>query len=144
MPIESTKEATTIAQSIAVSAINAGLRWLGKTLAFALLARVGQHKGRKRVSFVTTKHDQLTGLPSMMRTYRLLAVLLPLCGGCVVVSKQIDPTSELAEAKVRPGITVLLRGSIQLIRGKRNGLLTNQTGVNEKGVSDIDLLRDKK
>jgi uncharacterized protein YbbC (DUF1343 family) len=80
----------------------------------------------------------------MMRYYRLLAVLLPICGGCVVISKQIDPTSELAEAKIRPGITILLGDSIQLIRGKRIGLLTNQTGINEKGVSDIDLLRDKK
>ncbi|HMJ19971.1 MAG TPA: DUF1343 domain-containing protein, partial [Gemmatimonadaceae bacterium] len=80
----------------------------------------------------------------MMRTYRLLAALLPLCAGCVVISKQIDPTSELAEAKVRPGITILLGDSIQLIRGKRIGLLTNQTGINEKGRSDIDLLRDKK
>ena len=80
----------------------------------------------------------------MMRYHRLLAVLLPLCGGCVVISKQIDPTSELAEAKVRPGITILLGDSIQLIRGKRIGLLTNQTGINERGVSDIDLLGDKK
>lgn len=80
----------------------------------------------------------------MMRHYRLLAVLLPICGSCVVISKQIDPTSELAEAKVRPGITILLSDSIQLIRGKRIGLLTNQTGINERGVSDIDLLRDKK
>lgn len=80
----------------------------------------------------------------MMRYYRQLAVLLPLCAGCVVISKQIDPTSELAEAKVRPGITILLGDSIQLIRGKRIGLLTNQTGINEKGTSDIDLLRDKK
>ena len=69
----------------------------------------------------------------MMRYHRLLAVLLPLCGGCVVTSKQIDPTSELAEAKVRPGITVLLRDSMQLIRGKRIGLLTNQTGIDENG-----------
>jgi uncharacterized protein YbbC (DUF1343 family) len=80
----------------------------------------------------------------MMRYHRLLAVLLPLCGGCVVTSKQIDPTSELAEAKVKPGITVLLRDSIQLIRGKRIGLLTNQTGIDERGASDIDLLRDKR
>jgi len=80
----------------------------------------------------------------MMRYHRLLAVLLPLCGGCVVTSKQIDPTSELAAAKVKPGITVLLRDSIQLIRGKRIGLLTNQTGIDERGASDIDLLRDKK
>ena len=80
----------------------------------------------------------------MMRYNRLLAVLLPICGGCVVINKQLDPTNELAEAKVRPGITVLLRDSIQLIRGKRIGLLTNQTGVNEDGTSDIDLLREKK
>src|ERR1700686_3930465 len=78
----------------------------------------------------------------MMRYNRLLALLLPLCGGCVVVNKQSDPTNELAEAKVRPGISVLLRDSIQLIRGKRIGLLTNQTGVDEDGNSDIDLLRE--
>jgi uncharacterized protein YbbC (DUF1343 family) len=80
----------------------------------------------------------------MMRYHRLLAVLLPLCGACVVTSKQIDPTSELAEAKVRPGITVLMRDSIHLIRGKRIGLLTNQTGIDERGTSDIDLLRDSR
>ena len=80
----------------------------------------------------------------MMRYHRLLALLLPLCGGCVVTSKQIDPTSELAEAKVRAGITVLMRDSIHLIRGKRIGLLTNQTGIDERGTSDIDLLRDNR
>jgi uncharacterized protein YbbC (DUF1343 family) len=42
---------------------------------------------------------------------------------------------------VRPGITVLLEDSLQLVRGKRVGLLTNQTGVNERGESDVDLLR---
>ncbi|MEP7085943.1 MAG: DUF1343 domain-containing protein [Gemmatimonadota bacterium] len=40
----------------------------------------------------------------------------------------------------KPGITVLLTDSAALIDGKRLGLLTNQTGVDEKGVSDIDLL----
>jgi uncharacterized protein YbbC (DUF1343 family) len=80
----------------------------------------------------------------MMRYNRLLAVLVPLCGGCVVVNKTADPTNELAEAKVRPGITVLLKDSIQLVRGKRIGLLTNQTGVDENGDSDIDLLRDRR
>ncbi len=80
----------------------------------------------------------------MMRYHRLLAALLPICSACVVTSKRNDPTSELAEAKVRPGITVLLRDSIQLIRGKRIGLLTNQTGVDENGNSDIDLLTDRR
>jgi uncharacterized protein YbbC (DUF1343 family) len=34
-----------------------------------------------------------------------------------------------------------MRDSLYLLAGKRVGLLTNQTGVNEKGVSDVDLLR---
>ena len=75
----------------------------------------------------------------MMLTYRLLAVALPICASCTVINKQIDPTSELAEARVRPGITVLLSDSLSVIKGKRIGLLTNQTGVNEKGESDVDL-----
>jgi uncharacterized protein YbbC (DUF1343 family) len=78
----------------------------------------------------------------MMRYNRPLALLLLLCAACVVVNKSPDPTNELAEAKVRPGISVLLRDSIQLIRGKRIGLLTNQTGVDEDGNSDIDLLTE--
>lgn len=42
--------------------------------------------------------------------------------------------------RVRPGITVLLRDSSALIAGKRIGLLTNQSGIDENGTSDIDLL----
>jgi uncharacterized protein YbbC (DUF1343 family) len=42
---------------------------------------------------------------------------------------------------VRPGITVLLEDSLALIRGKRIALLTNQTGIDAHGTSDIDLLR---
>lgn len=45
-------------------------------------------------------------------------------------------------ARVRPGISVLLTDSIHLVSGKRVGLLTNQTGVDEAGVSDIERLRD--
>ena len=44
---------------------------------------------------------------------------------------------------VRPGISVLLTDSLGLIRGRRAGLLTNQTGVDEHGVSDIERLRDE-
>ncbi|MEX2109427.1 MAG: DUF1343 domain-containing protein [Gemmatimonadaceae bacterium] len=79
-----------------------------------------------------------------MRYSRLPAVLLLLSTACVVTHKPLDPTSELTEAKVRPGITVLVNDSIHLIRGKRIGLITNQTGIDEKGVSDIDVLRNKK
>ena len=46
-----------------------------------------------------------------------------------------------APPPVRPGISVLLSDSIGLIRARRVGLLTNQTGVDERGVSDIERLR---
>lgn len=46
-----------------------------------------------------------------------------------------------AAGAVRPGISVLLSDSIALVRGRRVGLLTNQTGVDERGESDIERLR---
>jgi uncharacterized protein YbbC (DUF1343 family) len=46
-----------------------------------------------------------------------------------------------APATVRPGISVLLTDSIHLVRGRRVGLLTNQTGVDEHDESDIERLR---
>ena len=72
----------------------------------------------------------------MMRNYRLLAVLLPICGSCVVISKQIDPTSELAEAKVQPEITLLANDSNHPMRGNRIRLLTNITGTAQTGTSE--------
>ena len=42
--------------------------------------------------------------------------------------------------KVRPGISVLLDDSIKLVAGKRVALITNQTGVDERGRRTIDLL----
>ncbi len=44
------------------------------------------------------------------------------------------------EARVRPGIEVLLADSLHLIRGLQLGLVTNQTGVDGSGHSTIDLL----
>ena len=42
--------------------------------------------------------------------------------------------------RVTPGITVLVRDSLHLIRGKRVGLITNHTGRDAAGVSSVDLL----
>ena len=42
---------------------------------------------------------------------------------------------------VRLGIDVLAAGDFKELEGKRVGLLTNQSGVNRKGVSTIDVLR---
>ena len=45
-----------------------------------------------------------------------------------------------ASRKVRPGISVLLDDSIKLVTGKRVAMITNQTGVDERGRRSIDLL----
>jgi len=42
---------------------------------------------------------------------------------------------------VRPGIEVLISDSMQLVRRRRVGLVTNQAGVDSKGVSDVERLR---
>jgi uncharacterized protein YbbC (DUF1343 family) len=41
---------------------------------------------------------------------------------------------------VVPGVEVLLADSLQLVRGKRVGLITNQSGRDRRGTSTIDLL----
>lgn len=45
-----------------------------------------------------------------------------------------------ATAAVVPGLEVLLRDSVHLLRGKRVGFLTNQTAITSDGRSGIDLL----
>ena len=44
--------------------------------------------------------------------------------------------------RVRPGIEVLLSDSVNLVRGRRVGLVTNQSGVDSRGVSDVTRLRN--
>ncbi len=53
-----------------------------------------------------------------------------------------QPDRPTAGPPVLPGIDVLLRDSIRLVRGRRTGLVTNQTGIDARGVSDITRLRD--
>ena len=43
---------------------------------------------------------------------------------------------------MRPGIDVLLSDSMELVRGRRVGLVTNQAGVDSRGTSDVTRLRD--
>src|SRR6476620_1846313 len=66
----------------------------------------------------------------------LLIVSVAALGACAMRGQVTAPAPV-----VRPGISVLLSDSIQLIRGKRVGLITNQTGVDERGESSIDRLR---
>ncbi len=51
-----------------------------------------------------------------------------------------DGMPQRGNRRVRPGISVLLDDSIKLIAGKRVALITNQTGVDERGRRSIDLL----
>ncbi len=48
--------------------------------------------------------------------------------------------TEAAPRRVRPGIEVLLTDSIHLVRNRRIGLVTNQSGVDSRGRRDLDLL----
>ena len=42
---------------------------------------------------------------------------------------------------ITPGIEVLLSGRLESFKGKRVALLTNQTGVDRKGVRNVDQIR---
>jgi uncharacterized protein YbbC (DUF1343 family) len=57
------------------------------------------------------------------------------CIGCAAAGTGAVP------ARVRPGIEVLLDDSVHLVRNRRIGLVTNQTGVDADGVSDVVRLR---
>jgi len=46
----------------------------------------------------------------------------------------------LEAAQVKPGSEVLMESRHELIKGKRVGLVTNQSGVNSRGESTIDIL----
>ncbi len=61
----------------------------------------------------------------------MLASLL--CVGC---------GGSAAHQEVRPGIDVLLADSSHLIEGRRVGLITNHTGIDQFGLGDVDRLID--
>ena len=52
-----------------------------------------------------------------------------------------EPAAPARAAAVRPGIEVLLDDSLHLVRDRRVGLVTNQSGVDASGVSDVVRLR---
>ena len=67
-----------------------------------------------------------------MKGWTALAVLTLAC--------HATPGPTLPVVRVRPGIEVLLSDSLELVRGKAVGLVSNQAGVDARGVSDVDLL----
>ncbi|HVE78283.1 MAG TPA: DUF1343 domain-containing protein [Gemmatimonadaceae bacterium] len=67
------------------------------------------------------------------------ALALAACTGSGAAAGQ---SARPVTGDVRPGISVLLDDSVHLVHGRRVGLVTNHTGLDERGRSDIDLLRD--
>ena len=64
---------------------------------------------------------------------RLAALLLAAAPACVYASG--------AAAPVRPGVEVFVEHPPAVVRGKRVGLITNQSGIDRQRRSTIDLLR---
>lgn len=103
------------------------------------------HRGgwRRFVRFAVTASRRVPRLPSLL--FVSAACAAGAAGALSCVSGIGGGGAEAAErpsgaGKVEPGITVLLRDSLALVRGKRIGLLTNQTGADRRGESDVDLL----
>lgn len=66
------------------------------------------------------------------------AALASACAG--VHSSSESPAAASAPSGVMPGIEVLVRDSLHLVRGKRVGLITNHSGRDRRGTSTIDVL----
>ena len=66
--------------------------------------------------------------------------ILVLAVACVAAPAAPALSAQTGDSAVVPGIEVLLSDSMHLIRGKRVGLLTNQSGRDRQGRSTIDLL----
>jgi len=47
-------------------------------------------------------------------------------------------------ARVKPGLEVLLEDSLALVKGRRMGLVTNQTAVDSRGQGIVSLLQERK
>ena len=86
------------------------------------------------------------------RALAALALLAPAgavaCAGAQPARKDGAPAAPAAPASasasaadsVRPGVEVLLRDSLHLLRGRRVGLVTNHSGRDRAGTSTIDLI----
>ena len=79
----------------------------------------------------------------MPKRFAFAVLLIPSLGLTSTLSRSTGQSVNRSIAlPVLPGISVLLRDSVHLIRGKRVGLITNQTGRDETGRSSIDLLHE--
>jgi uncharacterized protein YbbC (DUF1343 family) len=70
------------------------------------------------------------------RSLAVGALVVATAAGAQPVRKDPAPAAD----GVVPGVEVLLRDSLHLVRGKRVGLITNHSGRDRSGTSTIDLL----
>ncbi len=77
----------------------------------------------------------------MHRSHVLLLGVLCVPLGCAGPGSTGEPGARSAQKAVRPGIEVLLADSAHLVRDRRVGLVTNQSGIDASGVSDVVRLR---
>jgi len=82
----------------------------------------------------------MSGVTSILSGLTSIVALIGVTACASGAARGSQSSGVVSNAPVVPGITVLLTDSLSLIRGKRIALLTNQTGVDAAGVSDIDLL----
>lgn len=108
-----------------------------------------RHQSEERVTHLESERENtMTKRPWTARMGRgfPLLVLAATLAACASGGRQDGPVNDeddmpiRGNRKVRPGISVLLDDSIKLVAGKRVALITNQTGVDEKGRRTIDLL----
>ena len=70
----------------------------------------------------------------------LILLLFSLNAGTAQVAEPIAAQTRNSRAAVKLGNEVLLESYFHLIEGKNVGLVTNQTGVDSRGISFIDIL----
>ena len=66
---------------------------------------------------------------------------LPGCAPRAAAPPAGQPVAPSERALVRPGLDVLVDDSVHLVRGRRVGLVTNQTGLDARGVHGVERLR---
>jgi uncharacterized protein YbbC (DUF1343 family) len=69
-----------------------------------------------------------------------LCLTIALAAGCGAGDAPCGEAAPAPPPAVRTGIEVLLSDSLHLVQGRRVGLITNHTGVDSEGRSNIDLL----
>ena len=90
-----------------------------------------------------TRHEPRFAQGTGKRTYRqsrIFALFLAIStAGCGVAD---EAATDQATRVIRPGVEVLISDSLHLVSGKRVGLVTNHTGIDRTGRTDIDILAD--